>query len=114
MPRSMTGITALISPMLTSFSYRCLTVGVLTLISLEICLKDFLPSLKRDSSTAISVSSNLKGMAKIMSHGCITCTLYNCKVLDLSKCQWYMISYDCRCSQARRTDQAHSSEDRRN
>src|SRR2546423_10277834 len=113
MPRSMTGITALINPMLTSFSYRCLTVGVLTPISLEICLKDFLPSLRRDSSTAISVSSNRNGMTKITPHPCISCTLYNCKVLELSKCQWYMMSYDCRGRQARRKEQAHRDKNRR-
>ena len=46
-----------ITPMLFIFSKRDSTVGVLTLISLAICLKDFLPSCIRELIIAKSILS---------------------------------------------------------
>jgi molybdopterin-guanine dinucleotide biosynthesis protein len=42
--KSKTGRTPLIKPILTSLSNLALTVGVVIPVSLDICLKDFLPS----------------------------------------------------------------------
>src|SRR6185437_7820143 len=61
-PKSRSNVTDLMRPALTSLSYRALTVGVLTLISRDIWLNDFLPFFTSDSSIAMSVSSSLIGM----------------------------------------------------
>ena len=53
--------TPLIKPMLTSLSNLALTVGVVTPVSLDICLNDFLPSFKRDFIIAMSLLSRYKG-----------------------------------------------------
>jgi hypothetical protein len=47
LPKSNTGRTPLIKPILTSLSNLALTVGVVIPVSLDICLNDFLPSFKK-------------------------------------------------------------------
>ena len=59
--KSKIGRTPLIKPILTSLSNRALTVGIVIPVSLDICLKDFLPSFKSDFIMAMSVASRCKG-----------------------------------------------------
>lgn len=47
-PKSYTGRTPLIKPILTSLSNLALTVGVVIPVSIDICLNDFLPYFKSD------------------------------------------------------------------
>jgi hypothetical protein len=46
---------------LTSLSNLALTVGVVIPVSLDICLKDFLPSFESDFIIAMSLLSRCKG-----------------------------------------------------
>jgi len=60
--KSSSGLIPLISPILIRRSYLALTVGVLTLISLEMARKDLRPSSISDFRMAASVSSSSMGM----------------------------------------------------
>jgi hypothetical protein len=60
--RPKTGKTPLINPTFTSLSYLDFTVGVVIPVSLEICLKDFLPSSEIELRIDTSVSSRLRGI----------------------------------------------------
>jgi hypothetical protein len=57
--KSISGLTALISPMFTRRSYLLLTVGVLTFISQEIARNDFWSSSINDFRIATSMSQGL-------------------------------------------------------
>lgn len=59
--KSISGLTALISPMFTRRSYLLLTVGVLTFISREIARNDFWSSSINDFRIATSKSSRSTG-----------------------------------------------------
>lgn len=61
LPKSKTGRTPLLKPILTSLSNLALTVGVVIPVSLDICRNDFLPSYKSDFIIAMSLLSRCKG-----------------------------------------------------
>src|SRR5687768_9677691 len=60
--KSKTGKTPLINPTFTSLSYLAFTVGVVIPVSLDICLKDFLPSSDIDLRIDTSILSRLRGI----------------------------------------------------
>src|SRR5688500_11980559 len=90
--KSKTGRTPLIKPTLTNLSNLALTVGVVIPVSLDICLKDFLPSFKSDFISAISLLYRCKGKIVYNIETLVNINKsYDDKVLFLSRSYYILI-----------------------